>query len=177
MMGGGAGPGRGPTKGDTTSSMAMWPGHAPRASQLYSENQHVILKQSETGDTLWGYSASLGKWTKLAIPKGKDLLRPTLGGGMVGIFSGEGRVYAFSESTGRWAELKTTALPTLALNKITVTDADQMFIFSDVTGRWSSNTDATDEPSITTDSSHSADLDSARRARRRCRPADRVGRF
>jgi hypothetical protein len=123
---------------------------APRTNKLYAEGEHVILKQSETGDALWGYSETLGKWTKLAIPKQKELLTPTVGGS-VGVFTGEDRVYAFSSTTGRWGELKTSAQPTVYNRKIKVQDDDKVFIFSDVTGRWSSNTDAADEPPIVID--------------------------
>jgi len=138
--------------GGGRSAMGMGSREVPRAAKLYVEGVSIILKQSETGDTLWGYSEKLGKWSKLAIPKGPDLLTPVVGAN-VGVFLGGGRIYAFSGSTGRWAELKTAAMPTVAASKITVTDGDQVFIFSDVHGRWSSNAEAYDDQPATADPS------------------------
>lgn len=51
--------------GTTKDEMpSIWPGNLPRALRLYTEGGHVILKQSEAGDTLWGYSERLGKWSR-----------------------------------------------------------------------------------------------------------------
>ena len=123
---------------------SMGPGmgaNPPRSFKLYAEGGHVILKQSDGGDVLWGYSETLGKWTRLAIPPGKDLLAPLIGD-TVGVFWGEDRVYAYSSATGRWGELATTASPVVSFRKVTVRDHDKVSVFSDVTGRWSSTSDA-----------------------------------
>lgn len=133
-----------------------------RTQKLYLEGGNVILKQSDDGTTLWGYSEKLGKWTRLTIRKGNDLLMPIVGV-TVGVFYDEERVYAYSASTGRWGELKTTAVPTVAFHKVTVQDQDRVYIFSDVSGRWASNTDAADNqpagspPGVTIDSDTSSD--------------------
>ncbi|HEY2251190.1 MAG TPA: hypothetical protein VGH74_09025, partial [Planctomycetaceae bacterium] len=157
--------GRGTNMGGMPSGTGTGPGNPFPALKLYAEGGHVILKQSEAGDTLWGYSEKLGKWTKLAIPKGKDLLTPVVGVTVGGFWDeAGGRLFAYSSSTGRWAELKSSGVPTTSSNKIMVQDQDRVFIFSDVNGRWSSNTDAADSqpvgnlPGFTTENDASSDI-------------------
>jgi uncharacterized protein (TIGR03067 family) len=130
--------------GGMGSGMGM-AANPPRGLKLYAEGGHVILKQSDGGDVLWGYSEKLGKWTRLAIPKGKDLLAPIVGD-TVGVFWGEDHVYAYSSTTGRWGELATSASPIVSFHKVAIRDHDKISVFSDVSGRWASTSDEGDEP-------------------------------
>ncbi|MSR58326.1 MAG: hypothetical protein EXS05_11730 [Planctomycetaceae bacterium] len=112
-------------------------------SKRYVEGMHLIVAWSEKHDTLWGYSDSLGKWTRLKIPRQKTLV-PTVGMS-VAVFQADKRLFAYSPTTGRWGELKTTAVPTVSLAKVLVEDNQKVFIFADSTGRWSSPNDSLDD--------------------------------
>jgi hypothetical protein len=89
---------------------------------------------------IYGFSAKTGEWSQPELPENIRIFTSTTGGN-IGVAFAADRIYGYSPTTGRWEELKTKAKPTLQFSKLVVDKDGETFIFSDVTGRWSSTAD------------------------------------
>jgi hypothetical protein len=113
-------------------------------SKQFVEGLGVIVAWSEANDMLWGYSESLGSWTRHPVSPTSRRLIPTLGDS-VAFVQGDDRLYAYSAVTGKWAELKTTAQAEMrGRGRIVVEDKDKTYVFSAAKGRWTSPNDSLD---------------------------------
>ena len=116
----------------------------------YRQRGNIIVSWSDSGDTVWGYSKTLGKWTKQEIqPPAKDGLSRVTGENIALVRAGRS-FYGYSGQTGRWDKLtlpedwKQGSCPVYE-DTIVLTAEDNIYTFANTTGRWSSR-DGSPEP-------------------------------
>lgn len=114
---------------------------ATKGTQRFVQGIHAHISWNEAGDTLWGYSDTLGKWTKLSIPKATEPLKPIVSA-KVAFVASDGKLYAYSSTTGRWGVLEAKGNWSVDAVKVVSNEQGKIHIFSDVTGRWSSTDDS-----------------------------------
>lgn len=118
---------------------------APAKNSVMSAN--IVVSLSDDGKTLWGYSKSVGRWTRTNLSEPLVNAVPVVGDS-VGCFCSVkdnkygNIVWAFSGGTGRWDKLELAAehaaVPQVNQDMIVVEDDGKLHIFSDATGQWAS---------------------------------------
>lgn len=102
------------------------------------EEDGVAVAVSESGNTLYGFSARTGKTDRVRIqnPDGRPI-QPLVGGGVACVVVGT-HAYGFGETTGRWdvLEVSPAVIPTVSLSFCWIDDGSKTHMFSNSTGRW-----------------------------------------
>jgi len=117
-------------------------GLPPAPAPKYLVGTNVVVSWSEKGDAVWGFSKSIGKWTKQEIqPAAEEELVPLVSSSVAAVQIGHA-IYAYSGQTGRWDILRLPAdrEPRVSVDAdmVLVSDEEGVYTFANSTGQWSS---------------------------------------
>lgn len=104
---------------------------------------NIIITWSKGNDQLRGFSLANGTWTKLTVPRQKEI-SPVVTTNVAAVKLQNGMA-AYSADKQRWSILAlpkdSKAQPSVSNNLVTVYDADHIYTFAASSGRWTSPTD------------------------------------
>lgn len=131
-----------PTKSSASGNHESGPQvmtHSSKGVESRIEEDGIAVVISESGKTLYGYSAKTGNWDRVRVqnPDGRQIY-PLVGGGVACAVVGT-RAYGFSGTTGRWdvVEITPGRVPVVSRHFCCVDDGSKIYTFSNSTGRWS----------------------------------------
>lgn len=107
------------------------------------QTDELIISWSADNDELRGFSVKLGEWSKVSIPKQKQVV-PVVAGDVAAVRIGN-EMAGYSARNGKWDVLMLSkgskTVPVVRTGLVQVQDGEHSYTFAASTGRWTSPTD------------------------------------